>query len=143
MSTETNKALIRRIFEEGMNGNRPEVYDETIAPDYVNYDFPAPAPGREGFKIVTAMFQAAFPDMRTVLEDEIAEGDKVVTRGYFTGTHKGEFMGIPPTGKTIKVGYIDIWRVANGRGKDNWVQMDMLGLMQQLGVIPAPEQAAR
>jgi predicted ester cyclase len=141
MSTETNKALISRIFEEGMNGNRPEVYDETIAPDYVNYDFPAPAPGVEGFKIVDAMFKAAFPDMRVTIEEEIAEGDKVATRGYFSGTHKGEFMGIPPTGKTIKVGYIDIWRVANGRGKDNWVQMDMLGLMQQLGVVPTPDQA--
>ena len=141
MSSETNKFLIRRIFEEGMNGGRPEVYDETIAADYVNYDFPAPAPGLEGFKIVDAMFKAAFPDMRVTIEDEVAEGDKVATRGYFSGTHKGEFMGIPPTGKTIKVSYIDIWRVANGRGKDNWVQMDMLGLMQQLGVIPTPDQA--
>ena len=139
MSTETNKALIRRIFEEGMNGGRPDVYDETVAPDYVNYDFPAPAPGLEGFKLVDAMFKAAFPDMRVTIEEEIAEGDKVATRGYFSGTHKGEFMGIPPTGKTIKVSYIDIWRVANGRGKDNWVQMDMLGLMQQLGVVPTPE----
>jgi predicted ester cyclase len=141
MSTETNKALIRRIFEEGMNGGRPAVYDETIAPDYVNHDLPAPAPGPEGFKIVTAMFKAAFPDMHVTIEEEIAEGDKVATRGYFSGTHKGEFMGIPPTGKTIKISYIDIWRVANGRGKDNWVQMDMLGLMQQLGVIPTPDQA--
>lgn len=142
MSTETNKAIIRRIFEEGMNQDRPEVFDELIHPAYVNYDFPSSAPGAEGFKIVTSMFKAAFPDMRVVIEDELAEGDRVATRGYFTGTHRGEFMGIPATDKTIKVGYIDIWRIEGGRGRENWVQMDMLGMMRQLGVVPAPEQAA-
>jgi steroid delta-isomerase-like uncharacterized protein len=141
MSTEHNKALVRRVFEEGMNPNKPGVYDEVIAADYVNHDFPAPAPGVEGFKIVDAMFRAAFPDFHVTVEDELADGDKVASRGYFTGTHKGQFMGIPPTGKAIKVSYIDIWTVENGKLKENWVQMDMLGLMQQLGVIPAPEQA--
>jgi predicted ester cyclase len=74
--------------------------------------------------------------MHVTLEDEIAEGDKVITRGYFSGTHQGEFQGIPPTGKQIKVSYIDIWRVENGKLVENWIQMDMVGLLQQLGVIP-------
>lgn len=139
MSTETNKAVVRRIFEEGFNQNKPSVWDELIAPTYVNHDLPAPAPGSEGFKIVAGMFTAAFPDLHVTLEDELAEGDRVATRGYFTGTHKGTFQGIPPTGKPIKVPYIDIWRLENGKAVENWVQMDQMGLMQQLGVIPAPQ----
>jgi steroid delta-isomerase-like uncharacterized protein len=136
MSTEQSKALVRRQFEEGFNQNNTSVFDEVIAPNYVNYDYPAPAPGREGYKQVVSAYRAAFPDMRVTLEEEIAEGDKVVTRGYFTGTHQGELMGIPPTGKQIHVKYIDIWRVENGQLVENWVQMDMLGMLQQLGVIP-------
>ena len=138
MSTEENKALGRRIFEEGINQNQPSVFDELIAPSYVNYDFPAPTQGVEGFKMVIGMFRAAFPDMRVILEEELAEDDKVITHGYFTGTHKGDFQGIPPTGKQIKVKYIDVWRVESGKLVENWVQMDQLGLMQQLGVIPTP-----
>jgi steroid delta-isomerase-like uncharacterized protein len=141
MSTERNKALVSRVFEEGMNQLNDAVFDELIDPQYVNHDFPSPAPGAEGFRQVTAMFQAAFPDFHVTLEDEIADGNKVASCGYFTGTHKGEFMGIPATGKSVKVTYIDIWAVENGKLKENWVQMDMLGLMQQLGVIPAPQQA--
>jgi predicted SnoaL-like aldol condensation-catalyzing enzyme len=138
MSSEQNKALVRRIFEEGINQNKPGVFDELIAPSYVNYDFPAPAPGPEGLKMIIGLFQAAFPDMRVTIEEELAEGNKVITRGYFSGSHQGDFQGIPPTGRQIKVKYIDIWRVENGKLVENWVQMDQLGLMQQLGVIPAP-----
>jgi len=138
LSTEQNKALVRRIFEEGFNQNKPGVFDELIAPNYVNYDFPMPAPGLEGFKMVAGLFLTAFPDLHQTVEDELAEGDKVITRGYLTGTHKGDFQGIPPTGKQIKMKYIDIWRIANGKGVENWVQLDMMGMMQQLGVIPAP-----
>ena len=138
MSAEQNKALVRRIFEEGLNQNKPGVFDELIAPSYVNHDLPAPAPGPEGFKMVIGMFLAAFPDMRVTIEDELAEGNKVMTRGYFTGTHKGDFQGIPPTGKQIKVKYIDIWLVENDKLVENWVRLDELGMLQQLGVIPVP-----
>ena len=138
MSTKENKALVRRIFEEGINQNQQGVFDDLIAANYVNYDFPAPSTGPEGFKMIIGMFRAAFPDMHVTLEEELAEDDKVITRGYFTGTHQGDFQGIPPTGKQINVRYIDIWRVANGKLVENWVQMDQLGLMQQLGVIPMP-----
>ena len=138
MSTQENKALVRRIFEEGINQNQTSVFDELIAPTYVNHDLPVPTPGPGGFKMVIGMFRAAFPDMRVTLEEEIAEDDKVSTRGYFTGTHQGDFQGIAPTGKQFKIKYIDVWRVENGKLVENWVQMDQLGLMQQLGVIPVP-----
>lgn len=141
MSTETNKTIVHRIFEEGFNQNKPQVWDELIAPNYVNHDFPTPAPGAEGFKMVAGMFLAAFPDLHATLEGAVAEGDRVATRGYFTGTHKGEFNGIPATGKSVQVKYIDVWRLENGKAVENWVQMDMVGLMQQLGVMPAPAQA--
>jgi steroid delta-isomerase-like uncharacterized protein len=142
MSTEHNKTLVRRVFEEGMNQGNDAVFEDLLDPNYVNYDFPSPSPGVEGFKQITAMFRAAFPDFHVTIEDELAAGDKVASRGYFSGTHKGEFMGVPATGKSIRVSYIDIWAVENGKLKENWVQMDMLGMMQQLGVIPAPEQIA-
>jgi len=140
MSTlqEQNKSLVRRIFEEGINQNKQGVFDELIALSYVNHDIPAPTPGLQGFKMVIGMFLAAFPDMRVTIEEELAEGSKVITRGYFTGTHQGDFQGIPPTGKQIKVKYIDIWLVENGKLMENWVRLDELGLMQQLGVIPTP-----
>jgi predicted ester cyclase len=140
MSTlqEQNKSLVRRIFEEGINQNKPGVFEELIAPSYVNHDIQAPAPGLEGFRMVIGMFLAAFPDMQVTIEEELAEGNKVMTRGYFTGTHRGDFQGVPPTGKQIKVKYMDIWLVENGKLVENWVRLDELGMMQQLGLIPAP-----
>jgi predicted ester cyclase len=133
MSSEHNKRIVRRIFEEAMNHGQTELYRELIHPEYVNHDFPAPVGGIEGFMIVDGMFRAAFPDFQVVVEDVVAEGDHVATRGHFTGTHRGEFMGMPPTGRTFHCTYSDIWRLEGGKGYENWVQMDMLGLMQQLG----------
>ena len=140
MSTEENKTRLRRVFDEGINQKQLDVFDELLAPNYVNYNMPAPVPGPAGFKQVIGMFHMAFPDMHITIEDEFGEGDKVGTRGYITGMHKGEFMSIPATNKPVKVTYIDLWRVENGKFVENWVQMDMLGLMQQLGVVPAPGQ---
>ena len=141
MSTEENKALIRRLFEEGVNQNKLSILDELIAPDFVNYDAPPGIGcGPEGMRQLVAMFRTGFPDAHVTIEAELADGDSVIHRGYFTGTHQGDFQGIAPTGKQIKVKTIDIWRVANGKMVENWVQMDMLGLMQQLGVIPTPGQ---
>ena len=142
MSLEENKALLRRVFEEAMNKGNLSVIDELIAPNYVNYSLPLPTPGPEGFKQIIGMFRSGFPYFNITIDDEFAEGDKVGTRGTWHGTHRGEFMGIAPTGKEVTVAYIDIWRVENGKFVENWVQMDMMGLMQQLGVVPAPGQAA-
>ena len=138
MSTlqEQNKNLIHRFFEVGINQNKLDVFDEIIAPNYVNYNLPAPAPGPEGLRQVVGMFKAGFPDLHATVEATIAEGDRVATRGYITGTHNGTFMNIPPTGKSIKLTFTDIWRIENGKAVENWVQMDMLGLMQQLDLTP-------
>lgn len=135
--SDANKATVRKGFEIGLNARRPEVFDETLDPSYVNHSMPAPAPGPEGMKLVTGMFISAFPDFHVELLDIVAEGDMVATRGVFTGTHHGEFMGIPPTGKAVKVSYIDLWRLKDGKAVENWVQMDQLGMLQQLGVAPS------
>ena len=137
MSTETNKAVVRRGFEEGINQQNPAVYDEIIAANYVNHNLPVPFPGPEGFRQMLGQFQAGFPDMQVIVEDVLAEGDKVVTRGFFTGTHLGVFNGIPATGKEVKVPYLDIWRLENGTAVENWVQLDLLGMLQQIGAVPA------
>jgi steroid delta-isomerase-like uncharacterized protein len=136
MGTEANKALVHQLFDETFTAGSDGGAD-LLHPDYINHDFPAPAPGVEGWKMVNAMFRAAFPDMRVVIEDTIAEDNKVAARGYFTGTHTGAFMGIPATGKAVRVKYMDVWAIEAGKLKENWVQMDLLGLMQQLGVVPA------
>lgn len=138
MSTEANKSLVRRGFEQGMNKRNLNVFDEILAPSYVNHDMPTPQPGPAGMKQVLAMFTGAFPDMQITISAVLGEGDAVATRGSWKGTHRGEFMGIPATGKAVDVKFMDMWRFENGKAVENWVQMDMLGLMQQLGVVPAP-----
>jgi predicted ester cyclase len=140
MSAEQNKALVRRLFEEGLNQNKPSVFDDLIDPNFAIYDSPfGTLRGPDGFRQIVSTFRAAFPDGQVTFDDEFADGDYVIHRGYFAGTHEGEFQGVAPTGKQVKVKTIDIWRVANGKAMDNWVQMDLLGLMQQLGAIPAPQ----
>ena len=136
MSAAENKAMVRRVFEAAINAGDYAVLDELLAADYVNHDMPAPAPGAEGFKQVIAQFRAAFPDMTVTIEAEFADGDLVGTRGRFTGTHKGDFMGIPASGNPIDIRYIDLWRVRDGVLAENWVQMDTAGLMQQIGAKP-------
>jgi steroid delta-isomerase-like uncharacterized protein len=138
MSIESNKSAVRRGFEEGMNQGKLNVLEEFVAADYVNHDMPAPSPGPAGLRAVLQSFLAAFPDMRIRHEEVIGEGETVATRGHFTGTHRGSFMGIPATGKQVTVKYMDFWRFRDGKAVENWVQMDLLGLMQQLGVIPPP-----
>jgi predicted ester cyclase len=137
MSTK-NKERLRRLFEEGMNRGNMAVIDELVGPEYVNHDFPLPLKGADGFKQIVAIFKGGFPDIRVTIEDEFEDGDMVGSRGTFTGTHAGEFMGIPATSKAVSIGYLDLWRVKGGRFQENWVQMDMMGLMQQLGVVPSP-----
>lgn len=133
----SNKDLIQQGFN-AMNDRNLGYYDSVIAPNYVNHDMPTPAPGPEGLKMVLGMFIQAFPDFKVVVEDLVGEANKVASRGYFTGTHQGEFMGMPATGKTVKVKYMDFWRFENGKAVENWVNIDNLGLMQQLGAVPTP-----
>jgi predicted ester cyclase len=142
MSTERNKALIRRLFEEGLNQNKPAVIDEVITPDFVIYDSPlGTVRGPQAFRQGIEEFRKSFPDLHVTFEAEYADGDYVFHRGYVSGTHTGEFQGIPPTGRQIKIKTLDIWHVVNGKAVENWVQMDLLGLMQQIGAVPTPEQS--
>ena len=137
--SEENKALARRYVEEVVNKGNLAVIDELAAADFVEHNpFPGQAPGIEGEKQLIGMMRAAFPDLHSTIEDVIAEGDKVVLRATTRGTHKGEFMGIPPTGKQVTVTEIHIMRFVGGKGVEHWAEVDMMGMMQQLGVAPTP-----
>jgi predicted ester cyclase len=127
-------------MEEVFNRGNISLIDELFAPDFVEHEeLPPGIPaGREAVKHFSTMFRSAFPDLKAAMDDMIAEGDKVVARGTWSGTHKGEFMGIAPTGKSVSFGVIDIVRIAGGKFVEHWGQIDNLGMMQQLGVIPAP-----
>jgi steroid delta-isomerase-like uncharacterized protein len=140
MSTEENKALSRRLIEEVWNQGKLAVIDELVAPNYVDHDPTGPIHGPEGFKQFVSMYLTAYPDTHFTIEDQIAEGDTVVTRWTARGTHKGPLMGIPPTGKQVTVTGISIGRVVNGKTVEGWSNYDTLGMMQQLGVVPAPGQ---
>ena len=136
MGTTENQQVVRDIFERGINQRDESVFEEFLDPSYVNYDMPLPEPGPAGMRAVMGAFFAGFPDMRIVLEQTVGDGDLVCTRGYFEGTHDGDFMGVPATGKKVNVKYMDMWRLADGKAVENWVRLDMLGMMQQLGVVP-------
>jgi steroid delta-isomerase-like uncharacterized protein len=137
MSTEQNKANNRRVFDEAFNQGKVAVVDELCASNYVLHDPTGPIPGAEGFKQFVAMYRAAFPDLHISLEDEVAEGDMVAVRWVARGTHGGELMGIPATGKPITVTGITIVRSDDsGKFEEAWVNLDTLGMLQQLGVIP-------
>lgn len=144
MSTEENKAIVRRIYEELWDGRKLEVAHELIAEGAVNYDTGLTAHpfGPEEMKGTVRMVTAAFPDNRHEVQEVLAEGETVVLRCTLTGTHQGEFMGIPPTGRRIEVNEIHIYRMRNGRAVEHRVGRDDMGAMRQLGVIadavPAP-----
>jgi predicted ester cyclase len=144
MTAADNQANMRRIPEEMFNKGNLAVADEVIAADYVEHvtglppDFPS---GVEGLKQVATMIRAAFPDFHYTIEDEIAEGDKVVQRLTARGTNTGQLFGMPPSGKQATWTEIHICRCMNGKLVEHWANIDQLGQLQQLGVIPAPGQA--
>jgi len=134
MAAEANKELVRRLIEEAWNKGNLAVIDELISPDYVLHIDAPGAPGREGYKQAVEMHHAAWSDLRLTIEDMIAEGNKVAMRGTLRGVHEGEYMGIPPTGKQATWSAISIRRIEGGQIVEEWVELDMLGLLQQLGV---------
>jgi steroid delta-isomerase-like uncharacterized protein len=141
-STEENKALYRRWFEEVVTGGDLELADGLLASDYVMHFPGSPAPvDREGHKQLLLMFRTGFPDWNEMVEDVIAEGDKVVIRVTGRGTHEGEFQGIPPTGNQVSVTGVGIGRIEEGRIAESWAEYDALGMMQQLGVFSTPGQS--
>ncbi|HKF35863.1 MAG TPA: ester cyclase [Ktedonobacteraceae bacterium] len=139
MSIEENKAMDRRFYEEVWNGGNLAVVDEFVAANYVDHD-PQPTgavEGVEGIKQSVTMYRTAFPDAHFTIEDQIAEGDLLVTRWRARGTHQGPLMGIPPTGKPAMVTGISITRWASGKVVEGWTNFDALGLLQQLGAVPS------
>lgn len=144
MSTEQNKSIVRHWIEEGWNKGNLAVVDEVYASNYVQHDPPSPAPpvsSSVALKQYVTAYRTALPDVHFSIDDLIAEGDKVVWRFTSHGTQRGELLGIPPTGKTGTVMGIVVFRFEGGKIAEGWVNLDMLGLLQQLGVIPAPGQA--
>lgn len=141
MSAEENKALIRRYFEAidaACKTGNAKILDEFLAPDFVTHTpFPGMPPTREGVKQIFMAFVASAPGSH-VVEDLIAEGDKVVGRITANGTHEGELLGVPRTGKQIRMTGMTIWRIANGKIVEHWSEIDVAGLLQQMGALPIP-----
>jgi steroid delta-isomerase-like uncharacterized protein len=142
MSAEENKALVRRYVEEFVDQGNLDLSEEIFAPDFVRYGAgPDQNAGVEDLKHFFVMLHSGFPGFQSTIEDLFAEGDKVMLRFTFHGTHQGEFMGIAPAGKQVTMSGIDIFRIAEGKIVELWNQEDVLGMMQQLGAIPEPEHS--
>ena len=140
MSTETNKATVRRYFEQVLNNQRHDLVEEFLAEDIALHGTGL-VPGLEAVKQWHTMFAAAFPDGHHTIDDVVAEEDRVVARTTFNGTHQGEMQGIPATGKRVSSNpTITIFRLDNGKIAEGWLVTDALGFMQQLGVIPTPQE---
>jgi steroid delta-isomerase-like uncharacterized protein len=145
MLSETNKTVSRRLFEEVWNKGNLAVLNELIANDHVNSGpgtLPGLPTGPEGAKQFVMIYRNAFPDTHFTIDEQIAEGDKVVTRWTAHGTHQGELLGIPATDKSSTVTGISVDRITNGKIVESWGIFDQFGMMQQLGVIPMPESAS-
>lgn len=134
---EDLKALVRRMNDEVMTQGKLEVIDEIVADDFVEHqEFPGMTPDKEGLRATMAMFRDAFPDLKVETLGVVTEGDEVWCHSLATGTHQGELMGIPATGKTVSIAMIDRVRVRDGKAIEHWGVSDDLGMMTQLGVVP-------
>ena len=143
------KVIVRRLYEEAWNKRKTELMDSLVSPSHALH---GPSPtisgsliGPEAYKRQVLLFTAGFPDLRFTIEDVIAENEKVVSYWTISGTHMGEFLGIPPTNKKISVDGITIHYIMNGKIMDSYVSWDMWGMMQQLGLAPAlgqPQKAS-
>jgi steroid delta-isomerase-like uncharacterized protein len=132
-----NKKVLAAFVEDVINQGRLQRADDLVALDFVELDpLPGQQQGREGLKGVIGGMRAAFPDIHWVIDEMVAEGDKVVSRFTWTGTHRATFLGIPSTGRKVTVKGVVIDRLADGKMADSRILMDTLGMMQQLGVIP-------
>jgi predicted ester cyclase len=138
MSTEANKLLLRRYIEEVWDKENPAAVDDFLAPTYIRHRSPtAPPLDREGQKLLLSIFRAAFPDVKIIVEDVIAEGDKIAFRSTMRGTHRGEFFGIAATDKRVEFGLLDVIRIEDGKFIEQWGGPNMYDLLRQLdAVIP-------
>jgi steroid delta-isomerase-like uncharacterized protein len=136
-ASDTNKAIMERFYDEVVNAGNLDLIDELLSEDFTEHEeMPGLAPGRQGVKEFFGMFRQAFPDVSFATEDMVAEGDTVAARVTVRGTHKGEFMGIPATGKSIEVQAVDFVRFADGIATAHWGVTDMAAMLTQLGVLP-------
>jgi predicted ester cyclase len=135
MPTEQNAAIARRYYEDVWDQGNLAAVDDLVAPSIVLNGW---APGLEGLKKVISSTRASFPDLHHTLEDVIPAQEKVVVRFKFHGTHQGEYRGIAPTGKPVTYTGIGIWRIADGKLVEHWSNIDLYGLMQQLGAVAKP-----
>lgn len=138
MSAQENKAIIYYGFDEAFNKGNLDILDEIFAPNCVGYDptQPEEVRGPKSVKQIINGFRTAFPDIHVTIEDQIAEGDKVVSHWTIRGTHQGDFAGMPPTGKQVTVTAIVIDRFCDGKIIEYWAYRNDLGMLQQLGIIP-------
>lgn len=137
MSVEANKAVARRLFEELWNDANPQAVERLVAEDFVDHS-PPPGitPDRRGLEQWVAAVTRAFPDLHFTIEEQIAEGDKVVTRWTAHGTHRDSFLGIEATGKQVIIAGVSIWRIIDGSVQEGQAVWDKLDMMQQLGAVP-------
>lgn len=139
-AASSGAAKLENRFSDGVVGtHNAAILNELLADDFVSHHFPAPgnnnkAAFTEGMKGLLA----GFPDIKVTRVEQHELGDKVYTYAFWEGTQTGAFMGVPPTGKKVHVEYMDIWRAKDGKIAENWVVMDIMGLMIQLGVVPPP-----
>jgi len=140
MSTVDNKTLVQRFFDEVVNQRNLAALGQFVSPNAVNHTVPAGLPQETGQLL--GLHLGAFPDMKATVEDLLSDGDKVIARVSYRGTHHGAFMGIPPTGKPIAVMGINIFRIANGQLVEHWGLADRITALRQLGVVPPPGQVS-
>jgi steroid delta-isomerase-like uncharacterized protein len=142
MSEDANRKLFQRYFVEVANGGKLDLADEIFAPDYLHHDpanpDPRPVVGPQGVRDHLTSLRGAFPDLVFEVDDMVADGDGIVVRWTARGTNTGDYFGMPPTGKPIEITGMNTWRTSNGQAIEGWVNRDDMGLLQQLGVIPAP-----
>lgn len=134
MTAEQNKTLVQRVNKEFIEGGNMETFKELFASDFVNHTAPPGTPtGPEGVVyFFNQLLKPAFPDLKVVIHDQVAEGDKVTTRKTFHATHKGQFLGVPPTNKSVTMEVIDIIRLRSGKFVEHWGILDMQSVMSQI-----------
>jgi steroid delta-isomerase-like uncharacterized protein len=134
--SEENKEICRRLYGEMISEGRFDVLEELLQADVIEHEeLPGDAEGRDGVREVFEMMRGAFPDLRAEVSQMIAEGDRVVAHATFSGTQRGEFMGVPASGRRVEVEVIDIFRIAGGKVAEHWGVMDQMTMMEQLGAL--------
>jgi steroid delta-isomerase-like uncharacterized protein len=135
--SEQNKQITRRFYDEVINQGNLNLIDELVADDFVEHEaFPGLSSDKAGVRAFFELFRSAFPDLRMQVEDMIAEGDRVAARCRMTGSHRGEFLELPATGKRFDIQVIDLIRFQDGKAVEHWGATDQVSLMQQLGALP-------